>query len=113
MHGINWGRKLNTYINQLSGNDILTHHVVLCIAVGMTPLHFMYVSNYTVVDILTVSNANLCVLLDRCPGFEFFRVNIMAVLARRFVSDEVLLYELLQENKIVIFMKANIVVTVK
>jgi hypothetical protein len=39
---------------------------------GMTSLHVMLVSNYTVVDIMTVGNANLYVVLARCSSY--FRV---------------------------------------
>jgi glycosidase len=34
-------------------------------------VHGMYVSDYTVVDIMTVGNADFYVVLDSCPGFEF------------------------------------------
>jgi hypothetical protein len=45
--------------NQLSGYDALTSHALLCIVVDMTSLHIVHVSNYTVVDVMTVGNENL------------------------------------------------------
>jgi hypothetical protein len=51
------------YINQLSGYDVLTRHVVFCIMAGMTSVHVMHVSSYTVVDVMTVSNVNLYAVL--------------------------------------------------
>lgn len=43
--------------------DILTLDVLLCIIVGMTSVHIMLVSICTVVDIMTISNADLYVLV--------------------------------------------------
>jgi hypothetical protein len=50
-------------LNQLSGYDVLTHHAILCIVVGMTSLHAMHISYYTVVDIMAAGKANLHVVL--------------------------------------------------
>lgn len=43
----------------------LTHHVVLCIVGDLVSEHVRDVINYTVVDIMTVGNTNLCVVLFR------------------------------------------------
>jgi hypothetical protein len=61
-----------TVMNQLNGYDILTCHAVLCIVVGKMSLHIMHVSNYNVVDIMTVSNANLYLVLARSSSVFFF-----------------------------------------
>jgi hypothetical protein len=50
-------------------NDVLTHHAVLCIVAGMMSLHVMRVSSYTVVDLMTVSNENLYVVLARSSSY--------------------------------------------
>jgi hypothetical protein len=42
-----------TLLNQLGDYDVLMHHPVLCIIVGMMSLHIMHVSNCTVIDIMT------------------------------------------------------------
>jgi hypothetical protein len=56
----------------LSGYDVLTLHAVLSIIVDMTSLHIIHVSNYTIVDTMTLSNANLYVVLARSSSY--FRV---------------------------------------
>jgi hypothetical protein len=58
--------------NQSSGYDIYRRHVALCIVVAMTSIDIMHVSNYSVVDIMTVGNANLYVVLASCSSY--FRV---------------------------------------
>jgi hypothetical protein len=107
----------DVYINQLSGYDILRHHAVLCIVVGMASLYIMHVSNYSVghnesvmqirtsclLDLLVTSECDRKMLIDWlidiCRGFELLRVNFMVGPSKKMgVSDEVL-YELLQENE--------------
>lgn len=51
-----------------------TRHVVLCIVVGMTSLHAMHVSNYTIVDIMIVGNANLYMVLATRRSSSYFTV---------------------------------------
>jgi hypothetical protein len=50
-------------VNQLSGYDVVTRCTLLYIVVGMMSVHFMLVFNYTIIDIITVGNANLYVVL--------------------------------------------------
>jgi hypothetical protein len=50
----------NMFFNQLSGYDVLTHHAVLRIVVGIS-LHIMHASNYTNAD-TTVGNAKIVIL---------------------------------------------------
>jgi hypothetical protein len=116
--------------SQLSGYDVLRHHAVLCIIVGTTSLHVMRISNYVVIAVMPVGNADLyivlarcstyfrvtgrCQLLGRCPGLKFLRVNIMAGPSKKMrVSDEEVLHEHLLQGNIVILLIVNIVVTVK
>jgi hypothetical protein len=51
-------------------------------------------------DILVISECDRKLLLDSCPGFEFFQLNIMALCSKKMrVSDEEMLYEMLQESE--------------
>jgi hypothetical protein len=58
--------------NQSSGYDVHRHHAVLCIVVAMTSEDFMYVSDYSIIDIMPVINANFYVVLARYSSY--FRV---------------------------------------
>jgi hypothetical protein len=61
MRSENW---LNV-INQLSEYDALTRHALLCNIVGVTSVHVMHVSNYSVADIMIVMQiCTLCLLQD-------------------------------------------------
>jgi hypothetical protein len=53
-------------INQLS---VSTHHALLCSVVGMTSLRVLHVSNYTTVDVTTVSNANFYTEVTRSSSY--------------------------------------------
>jgi hypothetical protein len=44
----------------------------MCIVVAMTSIDVMHVSNYSIVDIKPVGNANLYTVLARCSSY--FRV---------------------------------------
>jgi hypothetical protein len=76
-------------VNQLNGYDVITDEL-LCIVVGMTSLHVMHVSSYTIVDIMTVSSINLYAMLARFSSY--FRVwqegadCLIAVLGSSFAS---------------------------
>jgi hypothetical protein len=54
------------FLYQSSGYDSYRHHAVLCIVVAMMSIYVMYVSNYSVVDMMPFGNANLYVVLARC-----------------------------------------------
>jgi hypothetical protein len=64
--------KLNNCLNQSSGYDVHRCHAVQCIVVAMTSIHVTHISNYSVVDIMQVGDANLCIVLARCSSY--FRV---------------------------------------
>jgi hypothetical protein len=59
-------------LNQSSGDDVYRRHVVLYITAAMMSIDVKHVSNYSVVDIMPVINANLYVVLTRCSSY--FRV---------------------------------------
>jgi hypothetical protein len=96
------------FFNQLSGYNVLTCHVVLCITVALMYLH-------TIADVMTASDADLYIVLVRsyvffrvwqegadcliAVRFDFLCVNIMAGRSNEVrVYDEEMLYELLQHN---------------
>jgi hypothetical protein len=59
------GGKTNPKFNQSSGYDVYRRHAVLCIVVATMSIDVMHVSNYSIVDIRPVGNANLYVVLAR------------------------------------------------
>jgi hypothetical protein len=58
--------------NESSGYDVYRHHAVLCIVVAMTSIDIVHISNYYIVDIMPVGNANLYIMLARFSSY--FRV---------------------------------------
>lgn len=55
-----------------SACDIYRRHAVLCIVVAITSIDVKHVSNYPVVDIMPVGNADLYIVLAKCSSY--FRV---------------------------------------
>jgi hypothetical protein len=51
-------------------------------------------------------------LLDSCPGFKFCLVNIKAGPSRKICVSDEMLYECYKRINIVIFPRANVIVTV-
>jgi hypothetical protein len=58
-----------TDFNQSSGYDVYRHRVMLCIIVAMTSVDVTHVSNYSIIDIMLVSNGNLYIVLARCSSY--------------------------------------------
>lgn len=56
------------FVNQLSGYDVLTQHMLLCIVADMMSVHVMSVSSYATVD-MSVANVNLYAVLARSSSY--------------------------------------------
>jgi hypothetical protein len=60
---------LSYFVNQSSGYDVYRRHAVQCIVVAMASVDVTHVSNYSIIDIMTVTDVKLYVVLARCSSY--------------------------------------------